>query len=256
MARGRAKPLAKMYGSIAAILLGAAAMTGALPAAADQGVANTRALTAQANALITRSNAAIAAKEWQAAADALSRLITLDPRWVYFQEQGNALLSLGQYEDALTAYDRGLAGVSADPNTPIDGKNLAMGQMLINKGNAYLKMKRSDNALGAYTQAAKLSTDPGIAYFNLCVTEYNLGKMDIAVTSCQAAIKADPAKADAYFIMGSALYGNGTLDKSNSYVVPAGTVEALQTYLRLAPNGGHITDVRAMLDALQPPAKP
>ena len=55
------------------------------------------------------------------------------------------------------------------------------------------------------------------------------------VPFCDKAIAADPKKADAYFIKGSSLYGEGGLDKSNKYVVPPGAVDALKQYLVLAP---------------------
>jgi hypothetical protein len=44
------------------------------------------------------------------------------------------------------------------------------------------------------------------------------------------------------------LFGNATLGANNKYVVPAGTVEALRMYLKLAPTGAHATDVQQMLD--------
>src|SRR6266567_4289581 len=145
---------------IAAVLLGMAAV---LPAAVSAQV------PADAKALLDQAQTALSAKQWQQAADALSALVILDPRWFNFQNLGAAEFNLGRYERA---------------------------------------------------------------------------------------IKVDPTKADAYFIKGSALYGNGTLDQRNKYVVPPGTVEALQKYLQLAPNGGHVEDVRAMLGDLKSPVKP
>jgi len=41
------------------------------------------------------------------------------------------------------------------------------------------------------------------------------------------------------------------LDKSNKFVVPPGSVEALKQYLVLAPGGAHVADVKLMLDALK-----
>ena len=79
---------------------------------------------------------------------------------------------------------------------------------------------------------------------------YNTGNMEGAVGACDKAIAADPAKADAYFIKGSSLYGSGKLDKEGKYVPPPGTAEALSKYLELQPNGAHAADVKAMLDAL------
>ena len=90
--------------------------------------------------------------------------------------------------------------------------------------------------------------DPGRAWFNLCAAAYNAGKMDEAVRDCEKAIAIDPTRADAWFIKASALYGQGTLDKANHYVLPPGTLEALRRYLTLAPDGPHAADVKAMLD--------
>jgi hypothetical protein len=72
-----------------------------------------------------------------------------------------------------------------------------------------------------------------------------------AVAACDKAIAADPKKADAYFIKGSILFGNGKLDKNNRFTVPPGTVEALKQYSALAPSGPHAPDVKQMLDALK-----
>ena len=111
-------------------------------------------------------------------------------------------------------------------------------------------------SLGVSAQAAALDSSPGAAYFKLCATQYNVGNMAAATANCDKAIKADPTLADAYFVKGSALYGNGTLDKNNKYILPPGTIEALKKYLELAPDGMHAADVHAMLDASDDPAKP
>jgi len=88
-------------------------------------------------------------------------------------------------------------------------------------------------------------------YFKLCATLYNAGKTGAdAIAACDQAIATDPKKADAYFVKASILYGNGTIDKNNKIVVPPGTVETLKQYLAVAPNGPHVPDVKAMLDAL------
>lgn len=245
--------MAKMFKGIAAILAGAAlASPSTAPAQGTPG----QLAPAEANALISQANAAMAARQWQQAADTLGKLIALDPRWEYFQQRGDALANLGRYEDALEAYDKALAGEQADRKTPGVGTDAAQSQLWIRKGNAFLKLKRTDEAITAYTQAARLSPTPGTAWFNLCAVEYNQGLTDRAITACDAAIKADPSKADAWFIKGSALYGNGTLDKNNKFVLPAGTLEALHKYLQLAPAGAHADDVRAMLDAQKEQGKP
>jgi len=88
--------------------------------------------------------------------------------------------------------------------------------------------------------------------FSAAARDLNMGQPAAkTVPFCDKAIAADPKKADAYFLKGSALYGEGALDKSNKYVVPPGAVEALKQYLVLAPGGPHTQDVKAMLDALK-----
>jgi tetratricopeptide (TPR) repeat protein len=149
----------------------------------------------------------------------------------------------GDFQGALADYDQALTIARQIRLTAITG------QLLVDKGNMLLKLKRNDDAIAAYTEAAALDPHPATAYFNLCATQYNLGRTDAAaLDACSHAIQADPAKADAYFIQGSMLFSAGKSDSSGKIIIPAGTKEALEKYLQLAPNGPHANDVRAMLD--------
>jgi hypothetical protein len=74
--------------------------------------------------------------------------------------------------------------------------------------------------------------------------------MDAAEAACTKAIAADPNKADAYFIKGSAMFGKGKMDANNKWTVPDGTAQALNKYLELAPTGAHANDVKQMLEAV------
>jgi len=103
----------------------------------------------------------------------------------------------------------------------------------------------------ANTPALAQAVDPAVSSFNSCALLYNAGKADEAIAACDKAIALDPGKADAYFIKASALFGNAKIGGDGKYVVPPGTVEALNKYLELAPDGGHASDVHAMLDALK-----
>jgi tetratricopeptide (TPR) repeat protein len=210
------------------------------------------------NALIEQASQDTQARNWAQAAAGYKQLIELDPnRYEFYAALGNMQLNLGQYDDAIHTYDKGiqlaqnLSGPKEDPART----KAALGQMLTNEGNCYLKLRKNDAAIAAYEKAAALDPNPGTAYFNLCATQYNMGNMDAAASACEKAIAADPTKADAYFIKGSALYGNGHIDNQKKYIVPPGTVEALNKYLELAPNGGHVADVKAMLEALGEPIK-
>lgn len=207
------------------------------------------------NALIGQAQNAMNSKNWQEAIAPLQQMIEMDPkRWEFYQALGNSQINLSHYQEAVDAYEKGLATANetlaaADPKTDAAKVKAGIGQMLASEGNAYVKLGKNDLAVEAFTKAAEMDPHPGTAYFNLCATQYNLGQMQAAEIACTKAIAADPNKADAYFIKGSAMYGNGKLDAHNNYVVPPGTIEALNKYLELAPDGSHANDVKAMLQA-------
>jgi tetratricopeptide (TPR) repeat protein len=92
-----------------------------------------------------------------------------------------------------------------------------------------------------------MDPNPGTAYFNLCATQYNSGNTQGALASCDKAIAADPNRPDSYFIKGSLLMGDSKQGKDGKLEAPAGTAEALNKYLELAPDGPHANDVKQML---------
>jgi tetratricopeptide (TPR) repeat protein len=222
--------------AILALATTALAQTGApLPAAQSE----------SQNALVAKAQAALDAKQWPDAEATLKQLSSSEPRWVYAQALGTAQMNQGHYADSLDSYQRAIdLGKNASPADT--------SRIYTMIGNANLKLKKNDAAIAAYNKAATLSPNPAVAYFNICATLYNMGQPAAkTAAACDKAIAADPKKADAYFVKGSALYGEGAVDKSNKYVVPPGTVEALKQYLALAPDGPHVQDVKAMLDALK-----
>ena len=207
------------------------------------------------NALIGQYNAAQTAKNWQDAADILQKMIAAEPnRWEYQKALGDMQMNLEKYQEAVDAYEKVIPqaenATKTDPKADPAKAKVAMGQMLTNEGNAYLKLKKADKAIEAYTKAAALDPNPGTAYFNLCATQYNSGNTQGALAACDKAIAADPNKADAYFIKGSLLVGDSKLDKEGKLQAPPGTSEALNKYLELAPDGGHAADVKEMLKAI------
>jgi tetratricopeptide (TPR) repeat protein len=208
------------------------------------------------NALIQQAQTAMNNKKWQDAISPLQQLIALDPSdWEFYSALGDAYLNLGQYDQAVNIYQKGIS--AAESNTAVDPKNVITdparkkageAKMLTNMGNAYLKTHRSNEAIASYTRAAAMDPNPATAFYNLCATQYNTGNVDGALAACNKAIALDPTKADAYFIKGSILVAGSTTDKNGKVVAPPGTVEALKKYLELAPNGGHADDVKQMLD--------
>jgi len=216
------------------------------------------------NALIAQYQTASTAKNWTDAEATLKLMITMDPRWEFYQAIGNAQSNLKEYQESVDSYEKGIqiaqevaAGngpkASGGSGAPDPAKAKAgIGQMLGSEGNSYLKLNKQPEAIAVLTKSAEMDPNPGTAFFNLCAIQYNAGNMQAAGAACDKAIVADPAKADAYFIKGSVLIGmsDGKLDPSGHLIVPAGTKEALSKYLELAPDGPHATDVKAMLEGI------
>jgi len=245
----------KLYiGALCASLCwAAAAMSAPTPAPVNVTLLKQQRADALAqNDLITQVQAAQAAKDWPKAESLLLQLIAMDPNdWQYRQALADVQLKEGKYAAAADSYAGALLVAGKAKLTPAIRQ--AMSVMYTNEGNAFIKLKRNDEAMKAFTQAAQLSDHPATAWFNLCATQYNLGQMDGALAACDKAIAADPTKADAWFIKGSVLVGNSSVDANGKTVAPPGAVEALQTYMKLAPNGPHAGDVKAMLEFINPP---
>jgi tetratricopeptide (TPR) repeat protein len=205
------------------------------------------------NALIQQAMEAMSAKNWQAAVAPLQQLIADDPNnWQFHSAMGDVQFGLGAYDQAVAAYEKGIRFANSgrdDQKNPDDAakKKAAVGRMLTQQGNAYLKLRKNKEAVDAFTTAASYDPNPGTAYFNLCATQYNSGNMAGALNACGKAIAADPNKADAYFIKGSVLIGESNTDASGKLIAPPGAAEALKRYLQLAPNGAHAEDVKQML---------
>jgi tetratricopeptide (TPR) repeat protein len=202
--------------------------------------------------LFGQAQSALNAKNWQEAKGLFEQLAAADPnRWEFYQGLGTAQMNLGQFDESVRAYEKGIALAEAGFSGADGTKAKAgAGQMLTQMGNAYLKLRKNKEAVAAYGRAAAISPNPGLAYFNLCATQYNIGNMDEAEKACAKAIEADPGRADAYFIRGSAMFSRGTLGPNNKYAAPPGTAEALKKYLELSPDGKFAKDVKDMLDMI------
>jgi tetratricopeptide (TPR) repeat protein len=211
--------------------------------------------SATESSLVTQAQTAMQGRNWQVAEGAFRQLAAIAPaRWEYQQGLGAAQFNLGRYEDALASFEKAIPLARRDAEAASDNSakaKAAVAQMMTMEGNVYLKLHKNPAAIDAFTKAAALSPNPAVAYFNLCATQYNTGNLEGALAACDKAIAADPTKADAYFIKGSVMLGNGTVDQKGKFVVPNGTVEALKKYLELQPNGAHVSDVKEMLNALK-----
>jgi tetratricopeptide (TPR) repeat protein len=197
----------------------------------------------------------LAAHDWAQAEDLAQQLISLDPaQGKFYLALGDAQLRTKKLEQAIHTYEQGVELVSKESDTPADparaeARAAVLGKMRFGEGNAYLMLRKDDDAIRCYTKAAAVDPHPAIAYFNLCATLFNAGNDTVdAVRACDKSIAADPTRADTYFIKGSMLFAGSHMDAAGNFLVSPEGVAALNKYLELAPNGTHAADVKAMLD--------
>jgi len=88
------------------------------------------------------------------------------------------------------------------------------------------------------------------AYFNLGALELNAHQDDAAAGAFQKAVAGDPTCAEAYYYIGTGLMNKATVGSDGTVKYVAGTAEAFQKYLEVAPNGPHAEEAKAMLQAL------
>lgn len=145
--------------------------------------------------------------------------------------------------------DKKEAATTTEPKR-LAAVNATLGELYLHQGNAYLKLRKNGEAVASHAQAAERDPNPARAYFNLCATTYNTGDLSGAINFCNRAAAYDPAKADAYFILGSCHFAKAEF-KDGKYTVPAEGLKALRKYLELAPTGAHAADVKAMLEMVK-----
>jgi tetratricopeptide (TPR) repeat protein len=196
-------------------------------------------------------NALTNAGKYEAAIDKCNQAIAEDPaQWGPHQVLGGIFTALNKPKDALESYQKGTAAAQKMLEGQPDSRTkIGLGQMLNSEGHVLVQLKKYDEAIGIFSQAAESAAYPAMPYFNLCATYYNLKRSQEAVEACDHAISSDPTLADAYYVKGSILFGQGQLERGK-YAVPPGTVEALNKYLEYAPYGDHATTVKDMINQL------
>jgi tetratricopeptide (TPR) repeat protein len=205
------------------------------------------------DALTALYNQAMQAKEWPHAIALAQQLVALKATSQNLFLLGNAQIYSGTPDAALTTYEQALA--SAEKEKPAD--NQAMGkwkdslaQIYIGKGNALLKLKRTAEAIEAYSRSAEFASNAGLAYFNLCAVLYNNGITQDSAAACRKCVQADPARANAWFILGSVLFADSPINAQGKVTAAPEMREALEKYLALSPEGPHAADVKAMLEMI------
>ncbi len=79
----------------------------------------------------------------------------------------------------------------------------------------------------------------------------NSGQTDGAIDEFKKSIDADPNYAEAYFYYGSTLVGKATTDPTTGKMIaPPGTLDALNKYLSLKPDGPNAQPAKDLITAL------
>jgi len=197
------------------------------------------------------------------AVEKCKQAIAADPnQWEFYQAMGEAQNLQGKSADALESYKEGAEVANKILEAqPESGKaKTGLGQILNSEGNLLVHVKKYDQAIEVFKQAAEVAAYPAMPYFNLCATYFNMRRTEDAVAACDRAIASDPTMSDAYYIKATVLFGEGKTI-GGRYMVPPGTTESLNKYLQYAPFGQHAGSVREMIqqvggEAQLRPAKP
>jgi tetratricopeptide (TPR) repeat protein len=196
---------------------------------------------------------AMQVKEWPRAIAAAQQLVALKPNAVNLRTLADAQLHSGAPDAALVNFGQALA--AAEKEKPAEGPEMRgwkdnLAEIYIGQGNALLKLQRVPEAVEAYNHSAEFAANQGQAYFNICAVLYNNGSTRESATACRKCVQADPARASAWFVLGSDLFGESPIDGSGKVTASSETREALEKYLALAPDGPHADDVKAMLEMI------
>ena len=195
--------------------------------------------------------AAIDNKQWDEAITQLTKASELGPTqvavWATLAEAyvGSAKVAKGAdaapiFDKAFAAFDKLLTLAPDDAGTY---NNYAL---------ALAADKKLDDAKVKLAKAVEL--DPpgaGKYHYNLGALLMNGSQTDAALDEFRKSIDADPNYAEAYYYLGSTLVGKATLDQATGKMsAPAGTVEALQKYLTLKPDGPNADSAKQLIAAL------
>ncbi len=192
------------------------------------------------NAFLKQANDAMAANNYDQAVQIMQQAVAQDQTHdLLFGRLGDAYLGDKKYPEAVEAYNKAIA---LDPNKAAYHNNLAQ---------ALVKSNQTDKALAEYDTAAKLEpAQASTYYFNEGAVLTNTGKIDEAIAAFDKVIAADPTRADAYYWKGVNLVGKAKTGADGKFEAPAGTAEAFNKYLELAPDGKYADPAKQMLQTI------
>jgi tetratricopeptide (TPR) repeat protein len=201
------------------------------------------------NDAYTAGKNALDAKQWDTAIENLNKAAEIDPKqgavWTSLADayvgkaQATPAEASANYDKAFDAYKKALEIAPTDAG------------LYNNYALALAKDKKLDDARTNLAKAAEL--DPpgaGKYYYNLGALLVNSGQNEAATEEFKKAVQADPSYADAQYQLGMALAAKASTDASGKITPAPGTIEALQKYLELKPDGPNAQSAKEMIAAL------
>ncbi len=202
------------------------------------------------NDAFTAGLAAMQSKDYDAAVVSLTKAGELDPKQVAVWAQladahvNAATKKTGAEFDAemakgIESYNKAIELNPADAATH-NNFALALG-----------KAKKFPEMQAELQKAAEL--DPpkaGQYYYNLGAMLVNAGQSEPASQAFKKAMELDPKHADSYYQWGVYLLGKASFAADGKVTPVAGTVEAFQKYLELAPTGQFADSAKGMLASM------
>jgi len=191
---------------------------------------------------------AAAANQWDQAIDGFTKASEVDANqhvvWgnladsYVSRSKANPATKDADLAKAAEAYQKAIA-INANDSAYHNNYALVLGQQ-----------KKFDEAQAELTKAAQIDpTGAGKFYFNLGAVYVNTGNLEPAAAAFKKAIDLDPNYAEAYYQYGLSLMGKATIVEGKT-VAPAGTAEAFQKYLDLAPNGPNAAVAKDMMASM------
>lgn len=176
------------------------------------------------------------------------QIITTPKNSYEWNERGNELYDQGNYQEALSSYDKAL---QFDPNVDVfwGNKALALNSLdrhdealaaannaiginanyawvWVEKGRAFLGLEKYDDALTSFERAIAIEPTNKYAWNNKALTLENLGSNEAALSAVDKALEIDPNFSDAHFRKGYILELMGQHEKA---------LESYQADLKLDP---------------------
>lgn len=226
------------------------------PNAKDQADKNAKAreeALARAKALndnFAAGKAALEAKQFDVAVENLTKAAEVDPKqWAVWSSLADAYMGVASRQksaEAAQTYPKAYEAFSkAIELAPANAGNY---------NNFALALAANNKLDEAKVNLAKaIEIDPagaGKYHYNMGAFLMNVSQSDAAAEEFRKSIAADANYAESYFYLGSMLAGKSTMDASGKMVPPEGTVDALQKYLSLKPDGPNAAAAKDLISAL------